>query len=204
MSRSGFNPKVTAKIFVPGPQMAITDDHSAFLAHAHLNLLAFVVLFLFGIFYRLSPTVEANGPALPQVWIWIVSTVVLAIGVGLVHKGHPAGDPIAAAESFAILANTTMFTWLVFPGVTQRVSDRRSIRPRKRRGRLLVRKPPPGPGAQRLPFPRHGGHLGCHFTVTFATTPASCTSHPIATSSYCANQGACAASSSTFVGRQLR
>jgi hypothetical protein len=97
-----------------GLQMAITDDHSAFPAHAHLNLLGFVALFLFGIFYRLNPTVEANRLAIPQVLIWIVSTVVTAIGVGLVHTGHPAGDPIAAVGSFAIFADAIVFTWLVF------------------------------------------------------------------------------------------
>ena len=97
-----------------GLQMAITDDHSAFPAHAHLNLLGFVALFLFGIFYRLNPTVESNRLAIPQVLIWIVSTVVLAIGVGLVHTGHPAGEPIAAVGSFAIFADAILFTWLVF------------------------------------------------------------------------------------------
>jgi hypothetical protein len=97
-----------------GLQMAITDDHSAFPAHAHLNLLGFVTLFLFGIFYRLNPKVEANRLAIPQVWIWIVSTIVLAIGVGLVHTGHSAGDPIAAVGSFAVFADAIVFTWLVF------------------------------------------------------------------------------------------
>ncbi len=97
-----------------GLQMAISDDHSAFPAHAHLNLLGFVALFLFGIFYRLNPTVEANWLAIPQVLIWIVSTVVMAIGVGLVHTGHPAGDPIAAVGSFAIFVDAILFTWLVF------------------------------------------------------------------------------------------
>ena len=101
-----------------GLQMAITDDHSAFPAHAHLNLLGFVVLFLFGIFYRLNPVVEANRLALPQVWVWIVSTVVTVIGVGLVHTGHPVGDPIAAVGSLAIFADAIMFTWLVFQGTT--------------------------------------------------------------------------------------
>jgi hypothetical protein len=101
-----------------GLQMAITDDHSAFPAHAHLNLLGFVALFLFGIFYRLNPVVEANRLALPQVWIWIVSTVVMAVGVGLVHTGHSAGEPIAAVGSFAIFADAIMFTWLVFQGTT--------------------------------------------------------------------------------------
>jgi hypothetical protein len=97
-----------------GLQMAITDDHSAFPAHAHLNLLGFVALFLFGIFYRLNPMVESNRLAIPQVWIWIASTVVMAIGVGLVHTGHAAGDPIAAVGSFAIFADAILFTWLVF------------------------------------------------------------------------------------------
>ena len=69
---------------------------------------------LFGIFYRLNPKIEANRLALPQVWIWIVSTVVLAIGVGLVHTGHPTGEPVAAVGSFAIFADAIVFTWLVF------------------------------------------------------------------------------------------
>ena len=101
-----------------GLQMAITDDHSAFPAHAHLNLLGFVALFLFGIFYRLNPVVEANRLALPQVWIWIVSTIVAVIGVGLAHTGHPVGDPIAAVRSLALFADAIMFTWLVFRGTT--------------------------------------------------------------------------------------
>ena len=101
-----------------GLQMAITDDHSAFPAHAHLNLLGFVALFLFGVFYRLNPVVEANRLALPQVWVWIVSTVVTVIGVGLVHTGHPVGDPIAAVGSLAIFADAIMFTWLVCQGTT--------------------------------------------------------------------------------------
>jgi hypothetical protein len=63
--------------------------------------------------------VEANRLALPQVWIWIVGTVVLAIGVGLVHAGHPVGDPIAAVGSFVIFADAIMFTWLVFQGTTR-------------------------------------------------------------------------------------
>ena len=97
-----------------GLQMAITDDHSAFPAHAHLNLLGFVALFLFGIFYRLNPTVEASRLALPQVWVWIVSTIILAVCVGLVHTGHSVGEPIAAVGSFTIFADAILFTWLVF------------------------------------------------------------------------------------------
>jgi predicted membrane channel-forming protein YqfA (hemolysin III family) len=93
--------------------MAISDDHSAMPAHAHLNLLGWVSLFLFGIFYHLHPAIDRNRTASVQVWIWIAGTVVLTIGVGLVHTGHPAGDPIAAVGSFIVLADMLLFGWLV-------------------------------------------------------------------------------------------
>jgi cbb3-type cytochrome oxidase subunit 1 len=104
-----------------GLQMAISGDHSAFPAHAHLNLLGFVALFLFGIFYRLNPTIEARRLAVPQVWIWIVSTIIAAVGIGLAHTGHEIGDPIAAVGSLVIFGDTLLFAWLVFqvrPAVT--------------------------------------------------------------------------------------
>ena len=53
-----------------GLQMAISGDHSAHPAHAHLNLLGWVCLFLFGIYYRLHPALEGNGFARIQVWLW--------------------------------------------------------------------------------------------------------------------------------------
>jgi hypothetical protein len=97
-----------------GIQMGMSGDHAAFPAHAHLNLLGFVALFLFGFFYRLNPATEANRLAIPQIWIWIAGTIVLVIGVGLAHTGHDAGDPIAAIGSLVIFADTVLFTWLVF------------------------------------------------------------------------------------------
>jgi hypothetical protein len=96
-----------------GLQMAMSGDHAAFPAHAHLNLLGFVALFLFGIFYRLNPSVEAKSLAIPQVWIWIGGTIVIAIGVGMVSTGH-GGEPVAAIGSLIVFADALLFTWLVF------------------------------------------------------------------------------------------
>jgi hypothetical protein len=96
-----------------GLQMAMSGDHAAFPAHAHLNLLGFVALFLFGMFYRLNPSVEAKPLAIPQVWIWIGGTIVIAIGVGMVSTGH-GGEPVAAIGSFIVFADALLFTWLVF------------------------------------------------------------------------------------------
>jgi hypothetical protein len=99
-----------------GITMAISEDHSAMPAHAHLNLLGWVSLFLFGIYYKLNPSLEDAKSAMAQVWIWIVGTIVLTIGVALVHAGHSAGDPIAAIGSFIVLLDMLLFGWLVYRG----------------------------------------------------------------------------------------
>lgn len=97
-----------------GIVMAISQDHAAMPAHAHLNLLGYVSLFLFGFYYHLHPAIDASRTALAQVLIWVAATVVLTIGVALVHTGHPVGDPIAAIGSLVVLADMLLFAWLVF------------------------------------------------------------------------------------------
>src|SRR5271155_2534406 len=92
-----------------GIVMAASGDHSAMPAHAHLNLLGWVSLFLFGIFYHLHPAIDRSRAAIAQVWVWIFATVILTIGVGLAHTGHEIGDPIAAVSSLVVLADTLLF-----------------------------------------------------------------------------------------------
>lgn len=97
-----------------GIAMAASRDHSVMPAHAHLNLLGFVSLFLFGIYYRLHPAVDASRLALAQVGVWILGTVVLSIGVFGVHLGYEAFDPVAAVGSLIVLAGMVLFAVVVF------------------------------------------------------------------------------------------
>ena len=97
-----------------GLQMAISDDHSAYPAHAHLNLLGWVSLFLFGLYYRLHPALERSRTALAQIGIWIAGTIVMAIGVGLIRTGRPAGEPFAGIGSILVFASMLAFAWMVF------------------------------------------------------------------------------------------
>jgi peptidoglycan/LPS O-acetylase OafA/YrhL len=96
-----------------GIVMAISRDHSAMPAHAHLNLLGWVSLFLFGIFYHLHPAIDRSKAALVQVTAWIIGTIVLTIGVGLIHTGHDAGEPFAIGGSLTVFAAMLLFGWLV-------------------------------------------------------------------------------------------
>src|SRR5579884_1990738 len=70
--------------------MAVSENHAAMPAHAHLNLLGWVSLFLFGIYYRLHPALEASRLALAQVALWIAATAILTTGVGLITAGQHA------------------------------------------------------------------------------------------------------------------
>ena len=99
-----------------GIVMGITEDHSTMPAHAHLNLLGWVSLFLFGIYYHLHPAIDLSRLAVVQVWIWIAGTIIMTIGVALVHSGHAIGDPIAAISSLIVFADILLFGWLVFQG----------------------------------------------------------------------------------------
>lgn len=96
-----------------GIVMAITQDHSAMPAHAHLNLLGFVSLFLFGLFYHLHPGIDRSRLALVQVGLWIVATIVLTVGVAMLHSGNMAGEPLASVGSLVALADMLLFGWIV-------------------------------------------------------------------------------------------
>ena len=112
-----------------GIVMGISENHSTMPAHAHLNLLGWVSLFLFGIYYHLHPAVDRSRLASLQVWIWIADTIIMTIGVGLVHSGHEIGDPIAAVSSLAVFGDTLLFGWLVFRGEPAELASPRSRLP---------------------------------------------------------------------------
>jgi len=105
-----------------GIVMAITEDHSTFPAHAHLNLLGWVSLFLFGIYYHLHPPIDRDRLAFLQAWIWIAVTAFLTVGVGLVYSGYTIGKPIAALGSLVILGDMLLFAWIVLSAGTKRIA----------------------------------------------------------------------------------
>jgi len=96
-----------------GIGMAATQNHAIMPAHAHLNLLGWVSLFLFGIYYERRPVLDASRLARIQVVLWSLGTVVLTIAVAAIHLGYPAADPIAALSSLVVLAAMILFAYFV-------------------------------------------------------------------------------------------
>lgn len=90
-----------------GIQMAISEDHVLAPAHAHLNLVGWATLALFGIYYRLTP--PANGTALSKIHagVAILGVVLMVPGIAIVVQG---GTPaFAAAGAVITLASMTIF-----------------------------------------------------------------------------------------------
>jgi peptidoglycan/LPS O-acetylase OafA/YrhL len=111
---------------IMGIVMAASGNHSVYPAHAHLNLLGWVGLFLIGIFYRYYPALDASRIALVQVGIWIVGTIVLTCGVLAIYLGHVEYEPLAIGGSLIVLADMLLFAFLVFRPERSRVNVMRS------------------------------------------------------------------------------
>src|SRR3954452_10415151 len=92
-----------------GIAMAIARDHATMPAHAHLNLLGWVSLFLFGLYYKLNPALDASRRAMAQVITWCVGTIVLTIGVAGSNLGYEIADPIAGLGTLVIVAGMVFF-----------------------------------------------------------------------------------------------
>jgi hypothetical protein len=96
-----------------GIGMAASHDHSLMPAHAHLNLLGWVSLFLFGLYYERRPALDMKRLALVQVAVWSVGTVILTGSVGALHLGYEGAEPLAALSSLIVLAGALLFAYFV-------------------------------------------------------------------------------------------
>jgi hypothetical protein len=92
-----------------GIQMAISGDHLLASAHAHLNLVGWVTLALFGFYYRLTPAAAARPLAWVHVAVAIGAVALMVPGIVLVILG---GTPVLASAG-AVLATLSMALFLV-------------------------------------------------------------------------------------------
>jgi hypothetical protein len=97
-----------------GIWMAASGNHSIAPAHAHLNLLGWASLFLFGLFYERRPSLNGSRLALVQVSVWSIGTAVLAIAVAGLYLGYPSAEPVAAVSSLILFAAMMLFAYFVF------------------------------------------------------------------------------------------
>jgi hypothetical protein len=90
-----------------GIWMAISHDHLLAPAHAHLNLVGWVTLALYGVYYRLTPPANAARLARVHAGVAIPGVVVMVAGIALVRSGGSAS--IAAVGAILSLLSAGIF-----------------------------------------------------------------------------------------------
>jgi hypothetical protein len=97
-----------------GIYMSASGNHAAAGAHAHLNLIGFVVMSVYGIFFALNP--KKSTGRLPKI-LWGLNTIAAVVmfpSLVMLLNGHPGFEPLVAAASFLALGGACLFAVLLF------------------------------------------------------------------------------------------
>lgn len=97
-----------------GVFMAASHDHTIAPAHAHLNLLGFVVSCVYGTFYGLFPD-KGHGWMPRAVWgVHTLSIAVMAPALAWMLYGNPEVEPFLAGASILLVIAAVLFAVTVF------------------------------------------------------------------------------------------
>ena len=99
---------------IAGMVMGIQQNFTLAPAHAHLNLVGGVLLFLFGLYYRLVPAAGNSTLARIQGWLHILGGILFPTGIALVLVGGPAYMVAPIVGSLVVALATALFAVVVF------------------------------------------------------------------------------------------
>ena len=97
---------------VLGIVMGIQENFQLAPAHAHLNLIGFVLMFLVGLYYRIVPVAGKGLLAGAQAGLHMLGAIALPCGIALADLG---GTPaLAIVGSLIVLTAMALFALIVF------------------------------------------------------------------------------------------
>jgi hypothetical protein len=97
-----------------GIAMGIAQNFVLAPAHAHLNLIGGVLLFLFGLYYRLVPAAGTTILAKVQGWLHMIGAILFPAGVAAVLLKGPSVEAAPIAGSLLVVAAMALFAVIVF------------------------------------------------------------------------------------------
>lgn len=95
-----------------GMYMGGSGDHSLKSVHAHINLLGFVLMTLFGLTYRMIPALAEGWMGRAHFFLHQAGALVLLVGLWLMFTGRVAESAIGPVMPFAegaVLIGTAIF-----------------------------------------------------------------------------------------------
>ena len=82
-----------------GVAMGASGDHTLFPVHAHINLLGWVSMALFGLIGTVYPSITEGRVAAAQFWMHNVGVPVMLVALALRIKGFPSAEPLIGVAS---------------------------------------------------------------------------------------------------------
>jgi hypothetical protein len=92
--------------------IGITGDYTLAPAHAHNNLLGWVSMAIFGLYYGLVPEIAARRLAAVHFWLALIANIVFPVGIGLVVTGK--GEVLSVAGSLLEVLSMLLFSIIVW------------------------------------------------------------------------------------------
>jgi hypothetical protein len=97
-----------------GIVMGIQQDFTLAAAHAHFNLVGGVLLFVFGLYYKLVPSAGNCGLAKLQGWLHIIGAILFPAGVAIVILKGASFIIAPVVGSLIVVAAMALFAVIVF------------------------------------------------------------------------------------------
>ena len=97
-----------------GIMMGVEQNFTLAPAHAHLNLVGGVLLFLFGLYYRLVPAAGTTTLAKVQGWLHMIGAILFPAGVAVVLLKGPSFEAAPIAGALIVVAAMALFAVIVF------------------------------------------------------------------------------------------
>ncbi|WP_204112823.1 hypothetical protein [Shimia biformata] len=94
-----------------GIQMSASGDHSLAPAHAHLNLIGWVTMALFAVYYHLVPAVAETILAKIHLAVTVLAVVVMVPGI--VQALRETGETLAKLGSVLAILSMLIFLYTV-------------------------------------------------------------------------------------------
>lgn len=95
-----------------GIQMAITQDHTLAPGHAHNNLVGFVLMVIYGAYYKLVPSAAQSRLALTHFILALVGALTMGAGVAMATSGN--GEWLAQIASIATILGMAIWVYTIF------------------------------------------------------------------------------------------
>jgi hypothetical protein len=104
-----------------GIHMAISGDHTMAPAHAHLNLVGWTTMGLFGLYYTVTPAAAETTLAKVHLGFAVLGVLCIVPGIALAVWG--SGEALAAIGSILTVISMLIFLVTVFRnGIGRRVA----------------------------------------------------------------------------------